>query len=134
MLEHSKLDEGTDPEGYFAGLKPEPTHVAAKDGTIVAPTRANPEHAPKRPVMRLEVPSFDDDESSSKKLKKSLDKWEIELTTANRNTILLLGGFALFLGIGAALLSRYLNEKKNQANASSPRSYKVGRKTQKQLD
>lgn len=115
MLGQSKLEEGVDPEGFFAGrLPPEPTSVASKDGTIVAPTHANPDHAPKRPVMRIEVPSFDDDDKSKKSMKKSLDKWEIELTTGNKNKILMLAGAALFIGICLALLSRYIKERKQR--------------------
>ena len=60
--------------------------------------------------MKLTVPSFDDDDSR-KSIKKNLDKWEIELTTDNKNKIFVLAGAALVIGISVALLHKFYKDK-----------------------
>lgn len=84
--------------------------MAAKDGTIVAPTHANPDHAPKAPPKKPVIPSYVFDKAEEKKL----EDGQILLTPENQKKILLFAIGSIFLGVCCACMCKrcYSGDKK----------------------
>lgn len=104
-LRSSQLEKGTDTEGYFAGQQgPEQPHqYEAKDGTIVAPTHANPDHAPKLAEKKPDIPGYVFEKGEDKK---ALEDGQILLTPENQKKILLFSLGAIILGVFCACICK----------------------------